>query len=115
MTHRMRSALLLLCLAAPLSGCASWHYYRRLPAGQDAALWRPEGISDADFDAQTAHPSDLIAGQGSIASDGRSAADAVDRMRRGRTTPLPASSISHVGSESGGGGGGGGGAAGGAP
>ncbi|MDR3522889.1 MAG: hypothetical protein P4L66_02175 [Acetobacteraceae bacterium] len=111
MTHRFRSALLLLCLAAPLGGCDSWNYYRRLPAGQDNALWRPESVSDADFDAQTAHPSDLIAGQGSTLSDGRTAADAVDRMRRGHPTPLPASSISHVGAD----GGGGGGATGGTP
>ena len=116
MTHTLRSAMLLLCLAAPLSGCASWHYYRRMPAGHDAALWRPDGTPAADFNAQIAHPNDLIRGQGSDVSDARTAADAVDRMRRGHPTPLPASSISHVGNEGGGGGGGGGGgSAGGAP
>jgi hypothetical protein len=108
MKHLIRTASLLLCLAMALPGCAAWNHYRPLPAGGDAALWRPEGIVNIDFDAQTANPTDLIAGHGTGISDGRLAADAIDRMRRGRPTPLPASSISQVGTTGGASGGAGG-------
>ncbi len=98
MTHFIRIASAVLLCTIMLSGCEAWHYYRPLPAGHDAELWRPERIVERDFDAQTANPADLVAGRGTAESDGRTGADAVDRMRRGRSTPLPASSISQIGS-----------------
>ena len=101
--HPIPVLLLAFALCAPLGGCAVWGRYRHLPAGQDGQLWRPEDIAAYDFDAQVANPADLQHGTGTSQTDARTAGDAVDRMRRGRVTPLPESSISHVGVSAGGG------------
>ncbi len=106
--HRLRLIALIATLG-PLNGCAAWHYYRPLPPGQEAELWHAEGIPTIDFDIQTAHRDDLIAGSGAGRVGARNAADAVDRMRSGHAIPLPASSISKVGQGGGGGGAGAGG------
>jgi hypothetical protein len=92
---------LLLAALLPLAGCAelqsNWGRYRHFPAGQDAAIWRPTSVSDADFDAQTAHFDDLNGGRIAASTSARTSTDAVDRMMSGRPTPLPVSSISKIG------------------
>ena len=110
--NTMRLIFVGLSLAA-LGGCQHWKEYRAIPAGADARLWRPQGIADLDFDAQTAVPADLVAGQGSDNRDAQNAANAIDHVRRERPVNLPASSISQIGQ--GGQGGSGGASAGGQP
>jgi type IV pilus biogenesis protein CpaD/CtpE len=75
-----------------------WDRYRRFPAGRDGSIWRPTGAAEAAFDAQVAHPGDLIAGHGTSTSDGLTAGVAVERARLGRMPSLPASTISNIGS-----------------
>ena len=94
--NTIRLIIVGLSLAA-LGGCQHWKEYRGIPAGADASLWRPEGVANADFDAQTAVPSDLVAGRGTSGHDAQNAANAIDRMRHERSVNLPASSISQVG------------------
>ncbi len=89
--------LLLGAVVTGLAGCARWQDYRGIPAGADAGLWRPQGVANADFDAQTAFPADLSRGRGTAAGDAQTAVNAVDRVRREHPVTLPASSISHVG------------------
>jgi hypothetical protein len=80
-----------------LAGCEHWADYRGIPAGADAFLWRPQGVSNADFDAQTAFPADLAMGRGTRARDAQNAVNAVDRVRHERPVTLPASAISQIG------------------
>ncbi len=79
------------------AGCDVWDRYRQFPAGSDAKIWRPTGTPEANLDAMVARPGDLIAGHGVNTSDGESGADAVERLRHGHVTSLPASSISKIG------------------
>ena len=94
--NTIRLILVGLSLAA-LGGCHHWKEYRGIPAGSDARLWRPQGVANADFDAQTAFPSDLTAGRGAASRDAQNAVNAIDRLRHERPVNLPASSISQVG------------------
>ncbi len=79
------------------TGCDAWQRYRRFPAGEDSAVWRPTGVPDDNLNAMVAHPADLLAGRGTSTSDGNTGARAVDRLRHDRVTPLPVSSISNIG------------------
>lgn len=94
--NTIRLILVGLSLAA-LGGCQTWKQYRAIPAGGDARLWRPTGVADIDFDAQTAFPADLIAGRGATSRDAQNGVNAIDRLRHERPVNLPASSISQVG------------------
>ena len=90
--------VILVCLSlAALGGCQHWKEYRAIPAGGDAGLWRPQGVANADFDAQTAYPADLVAGRGATSRDAQNAVNAIDRLRHERPVGLPASAISQVG------------------
>nr|WP_294505520.1 hypothetical protein [uncultured Rhodopila sp.] len=93
--HPMR--LLLIVMLMTQAGCDVWGRYRHGSAGHDETMWRPTGVPEANLDAMVAHPGDLIAGRGTATSDGQSGANAVERLRHGHVTPLPASSISKIG------------------
>ena len=91
------------CAAVPLlmlGGCA------QIDPLTKEGIWRPTGANDANLRAMVAVPSDLAYGRAARTTDGRSAAQAVDRLRTGKVYPLQDVGISKVG-----GGGGGGGAA----
>ncbi len=60
-------------------------------------IWRPTGANDANLRAMVAVPSDLAYGRAARTSDGRSAAQAVDRLRTGKVYPLQDVTISKLG------------------
>ena len=59
--------------------------------------WRPTGANDANLRAMVAVPSDLAYGRAARTSDGRLAAQAVERLRTGKVYPLPDTGISRIG------------------
>ena len=60
-------------------------------------IWRPTGANDANLRAMVAVPSDLAYGRAARASDGRMAAQAVERLRTGKVYPLQDAGFSKVG------------------
>lgn len=60
-------------------------------------VWRPTGANDANLRAMVAVPSDLAYGRAARTSDGRSAAQAVERLRTGKVYPLQDVGISKLG------------------
>ena len=84
------TAALVACVAI-LAGCAEIDPTTR------EGMWQPTGANAANLRAQVAVPGDLVVGRAARASDGNAAARAVDRLRTGRVTPLPAVSISSLG------------------
>ena len=60
-------------------------------------IWRPTGANDANLRAMVAVPSDLAYGRAARTSDGRVAAQAVERLRTGRVYPLQDTGISKIG------------------
>ena len=79
-----------------LGGCA------QLDPLTKEGVWRPTGANDANLRAMVAVPSDLAYGRAARTSDGRLAAQAVERLRTGRVYPLPDTSISKIGGGGGG-------------
>ena len=92
-----RPWLLGFCLVA-LGGCQNVTdpYMRE-------GVWRPNNSNGLNFELQVARPADLLARREAMDSDGESAAAAVDRLRKDKIRPLPASSLSPIGSSGGGG------------
>ena len=70
------------CLLALLSGCNATDPYNR------PYSWHPTGANAANLAAMAANPADIGHGRGTSASDGATAAAAVDRLRRDHVKPL---------------------------
>jgi hypothetical protein len=70
-------------LVALLSGCNALEPYDR------ADTWHPTGANEANLAAMAVNPADLAHGRGTTASDGTTAAAAIDRLRHDRVKPLP--------------------------
>jgi len=88
------------CAALPLlvlGGCA------QIDPLTKEGVWRPTGANDANLRAMVAVPSDLAYGRAARTSDGRSAAQAVERLRTGKVYPLQDIGVSKVGGGGGGG------------
>ncbi len=88
------------CAALPLlvlGGCA------QIDPLTKEGIWRPTGANDANLRAMVAVPSDLAYGRAARTSDGRSAAQAVERLRTGKVYPLQDIGVSKVGGGGGGG------------
>jgi hypothetical protein len=100
-THPRIRALAALTAVLCLTGCDAIDPFKR------PGLWRPAGINEMNFDTQVANSRDLRMGHGSTTVDGETAAAPVDRLRRDKMRPLPAASISSIGSSGGASGGGG--------
>ena len=81
---------------AGLAGCAD------LDPETRPGEWRPVGANEANLRAMVAVPGDLALGAAAPSSDGLLAAKAVERLRAGKTYPLPESGISKVGNNGGG-------------
>ena len=82
------------CAAVPwlmLGGCA------QIDPLTKEGIWRPTGANDANLRAMVAVPSDLAYGRAARTTDGRSAAQAVERLRTGKVYPLQDVGISKLG------------------
>jgi hypothetical protein len=82
------------CAALPLlvlGGCA------QIDPLNKEGVWRPTGANDANLRAMVAVPSDLAYGRAARTSDGRLAAQAVERLRTGKVYPLHDVGISKLG------------------
>jgi type IV pilus biogenesis protein CpaD/CtpE len=82
------------CAALPLlvlGGCA------QIDPLTKEGIWRPTGANDANLRAMVAVPSDLAYGRAARTSDGRVAAQAVERLRTGRVYPLQDFGTSKIG------------------
>jgi hypothetical protein len=88
----MRALLLLLALA----GCDATDPFRA------EGKWRPAGVNELNLRVMLADPSHLDQGVEEPRRDGQLAAAAVDRLRRDRVRPLPASSLAEIRANDGG-------------
>jgi type IV pilus biogenesis protein CpaD/CtpE len=87
------SQIACLGLAVSLGGCNMIDPFKK------PGVWQPMGANDINFELQVAHPEDLAQGRGTTDADGDTAAQAVDRLRHDKVTPLVV-----VGTQSSGGG-----------
>jgi hypothetical protein len=84
----MRPALLL--LLPLIAGCEATDPFTA------EGRWRPSGVNEANLRGMVADPAHLERGVETWRADGHLAAAAIDRLRRDRVKPLPASGVARI-------------------
>ncbi len=92
-----------LAMGLGLSACAPDTYFPPTDF-ERAGTWQAEGVNDSNLRAMVADPSHLTRGVGAATDRGQAGAAAVEAMEDGRRPPLPRTTLTTVGAQSGSGG-----------
>ncbi|MBW6396807.1 hypothetical protein KPL78_03060 [Roseomonas sp. HJA6] len=99
---RIPTLLPVLVAACGLIGCAPDTYFPPTDF-ERAGTWQADGVNDRNLRAMVADPSHLTRGVGAATDRGQAGAAAAQAMEAGRRPPLPRTTLSTAGRQSGGG------------